>query len=379
MIAVCALILIAISVFAQTKKAEKDPALPAVSSEKIISYVRAKFGVSDNVVLAVDPFKSSEESGYLASAIEVGTGKDKKTNPFMVSKDGRTIVFGNLVPLSGEMAQAIEQQIRQANKLPANVKLSVGAFRASKFSGFEETTLSADDGGKKQAQPFFVTRDHHFLLIGSIFSLDIPPNVQALRTISVVNQPSQGPANAPVTIVEYADLECPTCARLHQLFEEDLVPKYGNKIRIVFKEFPLYQIHDWAVNGAVASQCVYEINPAAFVNFRSLVFQHQASITGANYRDALLQYASEAGVDSARLAGCLDTRASLPRVEASMHEGQALNVNQTPSCFINGRLVVAANPDDYYHAIDEALAARGVGSSGAGQGSLAAKPRKKSQ
>src|SRR5204863_2910817 len=131
-------------------------------------------------------------------------------------------VFGNLVPLSGELAPAIEQQVRQANKLPANVNLTISPFRASRFSGFEETMLTANDGGKQQASPFFVTRDHRFLLLGSIFNLDIPPNLQALRTISLTNQPSQGPANAPVTIVEYADLECPTCARLHQSFEEDL-------------------------------------------------------------------------------------------------------------------------------------------------------------
>jgi protein-disulfide isomerase len=379
-IVICVFILVAVSavIFAQTKKTAKDPAAPAVSSERIIRYVREKFGISDNVLLAVDPFKSSQESGYLASTIEVGTGKDKKTNPFMLSTDGRTIVFGNLVPLSGETAQAIAQQVRQSSKLPADVNLTVSPFRASKFAGFDQTTLTANGGGKQQTQPFFVTRDHRFLLMGSIFNLDISPNLQALRTISLANQPSQGPADAPVTIVEYADLECPTCARLQQLFEEDLVPKYGNKIRIVFKEFPLYQIHEWAVSGAVASQCVYEINPAAYVNFRSLVFQHQASITAANYRDALLQYGSEAGVDSAKLAGCLDTRASLPRVEASIHEGQALDVNQTPSCFINGRLVVAANPEDYYRAIDEALAARSVGASPAGQGSHTAKSRKKS-
>ena len=378
-IAVGSLVPIAISVVAQTKKTGKDPASPTVSTERIIRYVRDKFGVSDNVVLTVDPFKSSPESGLFSSAVEVGTGKDKKTNSFVVSKDGHTIIFGNLVPLSGTPAQAIEQQVRQSSKLPANVGLTVGALKASKFPGFDETTVTANDGRQQQVQPFYITHDHRFLVIGSIFDLDIPPHLQALRTISLTNQPSQGPANAPVTIVEYADLECPTCARLHQLIEEDLVPKYGNKIRVVFKDFPLYQIHDWAVNGAVASQCVYEINPGAFVNFRSLVFQHQASITGANSRDALIQYAGEAGVDGAKLAGCLDTHASLPRVEASIQEGQSLNVNQTPSCFINGRLVVAANPDAYYQAIDQALAARGVGSSGAGQGSHTSKARKKSQ
>jgi len=129
------LVPIAISVVAQTKKTGKDPASPTVSTERIIRYVRDKFGVSDNVVLTVDPFKSSPESGLFSSAVEVGTGKDKKTNSFVVSKDGHTIIFGNLVPLSGTPAQAIEQQVRQSSKLPANVGLTVGALKASKFPG----------------------------------------------------------------------------------------------------------------------------------------------------------------------------------------------------------------------------------------------------
>jgi protein-disulfide isomerase len=382
-IAAVGLILLAGSavVFGQAKKAARDPASPAISSEKIIRYVREKFGISDNVVLSVEPFKSSPAPGFLSSAIEVGEGKDKKTNAVAISKDGHTIVFGSLFALSGDTNQAIEQQIRTNMKLPATVSLTVGPFRVSKFPSLEETTVTANDGRSQQVQPFYVTKDRQFLVLGTVFDLDIPPRVQALRGLSLTNQASQGPASAPVTIVEFADLQCPTCARLHQLIEEDLVPKYGDKIRVIFKEFPLYQNkeHDWAVNGAVASQCVYEIHPVAFVNFRSLVFQHQGSVTGVNAREALIQYGEEAGVDGAKLAGCLDTHASLPRVEASLHEGQSLNVSSTPTCFINGRIVVGANPDDYYRAIDEALAARGLGTSRTGQAGQPPKTRKKSQ
>jgi len=366
-------------VFGQAKKAGKDPVSPAISSEKIIRYVREKFGISDNVALSLDPFKGSPAPGFLSSAIEVGEGKDKKTNAFTISKDGHTIVLGNLVALNGDTEKAIEQQIRQSSKLPAAVNLTVGPFRASKFPSLAETKIIANDGRSQQVQTFYLTKDRRFLVVGSVFDLDIPPRVEALRGISLTDQPSQGPVNAPVTIVEFADLECPTCARLHQLIEEDLVPKYGNKIRVIFKEFPLYQIHQWAVNGAVACQCVYEMNPGAYVSFRSLVFQHQGSITGANARDALIQYGGEAGVDGVRLAGCLDTHASLPRVEASLHEGQSLAITSTPTCFINGKVVVGSNADDYHRAIDEALAARGLGPSGTRQRSHPSKPRKKSQ
>jgi len=384
-IAAVGLILVAGSavVFGQAKKAAKDPASSAISSEKVIRYVREKFGVPDNVVMSVDPFKSSPDPTFLSSAIEEGQGKDKKTIPIAVSKDGHCVVVGefskNFLALNGNAEQAIEQGIRQAFKLDATAKLSVGPLHSSKFANLEQTTVTLYAGPQKQGREFFVTKNHRFLVVANLFDLDVSPRVEALRGISLTDQPSQGPADAPVTIVEFADLECPSCARLHQVIEEDLIPKYGNKIRIVFKDFPLYQIHDWAVNGAVASQCVYEINPEAYVNFRSLVFQHQGSITGANARGALIQYGGEAGVDGAKLAGCLDARATLPRVEASLREGQSLTISSTPTCFINGRTVVAADPAEYYRAIDEALAARGLGPSRTGQGSQPLKTRKKSQ
>ena len=97
------------------------------------------------------------------------------------------------------------------------------------------------------------------------------------RLINTKNQPSVGPSNAPVTIVEYADLECPRCAYFQKFLEEELIPRYGNKVRIVFKEFPL-TFHTWSTTGAVANECAYVIDPSKFLNYRTLIFGSQATI-----------------------------------------------------------------------------------------------------
>ena len=97
------------------------------------------------------------------------------------------------------------------------------------------------------------------------------PRDDIVRLISLKDQPAQGPASAPVTLVEYSDLECPVCAKLQEELENEIVPKYGDKLRVVFKEFPLVSIHDWALNGAIAAQCVYQIDPSKYVAFRSAV------------------------------------------------------------------------------------------------------------
>jgi protein-disulfide isomerase len=195
-----------------------------------------------------------------------------------------------------------------------------------------------------------------YLVTGSIFNLGGDPRQEVIRLISLQDQATQGPASAPVTLVEYSDLECPVCAHLHEELETDIVPKYGNKLRVVFKEFPLTTIHDWALTGAIAAQCTYQIDPSKYVAFRSVVYKNQERVTGEQARDMLLHYGAETGIDNLKLAACIDSQGSLSRVEANMREGEALGVGQTPTSFINGRTLVGAPPStDIYKLIDEAL------------------------
>jgi protein-disulfide isomerase len=257
---------------------------------------------------------------------------------------------------SSSTEEKISRYVRERFNIPATAKLEVSRLEAAPFADFYQTVISVDDGkNPKSAQKAFVTKDGHYLIFGNIYSLGADPATDVERTVSMADQPSVGPTDAPVTIVEYADLECPTCGMLQKLIEDNLIPKYGNKIRIVFKDFPLFQIHDWAMTAAIASQCSYEINPNAFYKYRSTIFANQSLINVANVRSLLLDFGERNGIDRLKLSTCIDSRASLGRVEADLREGNALSISSTPSCFINGKLVVGANPQDYYNAIDEAL------------------------
>ena len=200
-----------------------------------------------------------------------------------------------------------------------------------------------------------LTRDGKHLIVGELYNLAVDPKQQALRTISLQDEPTQGPADAPVTIVEYADLECPTCARMHEFLETQVLPRYGNKVRVVFKEFPL-PMHDWSLTAAIACQCAYEMNPASYVPLRTAIFRNQQLINITNLRDTVLSYGEQAGVDRVKLAGCLDAKSSLPRIQRDMAEAKRINVNQTPTLFINGRMMVGLPSEDaYFQAIDAAL------------------------
>jgi protein-disulfide isomerase len=347
-------VLIAGGVAKPKANASDDAAL----EEKISSYVRERFGIPDTVKVTATPLQSSNFPGFLASTITTTTddGKEPKNTNIFLTDDRHYLIVGFLFALSADPKGETVQHIREQFKIPEATSVTAGPFRRSAFPNLLATTVTFENGKQKQTQDFYITKDNRTLVLGSLFNLGLDLRREALRTIVTTNQPTQGPAHAPVTIVEYADLECPMCGRLHEFLEKELLPKYGDKVRVIFKEFPLVQIHDWALTAAIANECVYEIKPEAYAPYRSLIFQNQSGTNAANVRDALLGYADQVGVGRVRLAGCLDSKASLPRVDAGSREAKRLEIQSTPTCFINGRMLVGyPSADAYYKAVDAAL------------------------
>jgi protein-disulfide isomerase len=329
----------------------------AALNEKITSYIRQRYGFPDTVKVTATAFQPSSFPGFQASTLTTDDGKQaKKTTTIFLTDDRHHLIVGSLYALSGDPQSEIVQHVREQLNIPGAVSLTAGPFHDSDFPNFLATTVTAESGNRTQTQDFYVTKDNRTLILGDIFDLGQDLKREALRTIVTTNQPTQGPRHAPVTIVEYADLECPMCGRLHEFLEKDLLPKYGDKVRIIFKEFPLVQIHDWSLTAAIANECVYEIKPEAFAPYRSLIFQNQANTYSANLREVLLGYADQLGVDRLKLAGCLDSKASLARVDEGTREAKQLQIRSTPTCFINGRMVVGfPNAEAYYKTVDAAL------------------------
>jgi protein-disulfide isomerase len=328
--------------------------------DRIMRFVRERFGIAESVPMTAEPLRASAQNGFLETALTVGEGAQKRTQSVYLTKDRRFLVVGNLYTLGSDPKSEIAQHVRTQFKVPETTRLVVGPLRTSPFPNFQATTVTADDGKTQQTQEFFVTRDNRWLVLGTIFNLTADPRREALRAINTANQPSQGPTTAPVTVVQYSDLQCPSCARFHEFLEKELVPRYGGKVRVVFKEFPLVNIHEWSLAGSIAAQCVYQIDPASYVRYRSQIYQNQSSINGTNARDRLLTLGEQIGIDRLKLATCMDAKVTLARVEENYREGTKVGVQSTPTSFINGRMIVGLpSVEEFYKAVDEAL--RGAG------------------
>jgi len=172
------------------------------------------------------------------------------------------------------------------------------------------------------------------------------------------NNPSQGPSNAPVTITEFADFQCPYCARFAQQTLPLILSDYSDKVRFVFVNFPLTQIHQAAHKAAEAGECANE--QGAFWKYHDLLFQNQ----GALDVNSLKGYAAQIGLDTAKFNDCLDSGEMAGAVQADIEAGQealqeaGVTSIGVPAFLINGKPVIGAQPYDVFkQAIDEALAA----------------------
>jgi len=179
--------------------------------------------------------------------------------------------------------------------------------------------------------------------------------MDAPRTaIAVANDdPALGNANAPVTLVEYSDFQCPFCLRVMPTMKE-LRAKYGDKIRIVWKDFPLTQIHPQAFLAAQAGNCARD--QGKFWEYHDRLFANQQALQA----DALKKYAADAGLDATAFNACLDGSKFEARVEEALGAGARLGITSTPTVYVNGRLVNGAQPIEVFQAvIDEELARSG--------------------
>ncbi len=206
-----------------------------------------------------------------------------------------------------------------------------------------DVQISSPDG--QGAQRFFVTEDGKHAVVGDIIPFGKHPFQTArLELQKRANGPARGPANAPVLIVEFSDLQCPHCKEANPTIER-LVNEDPN-VRFISQNFPLPS-HNWAEKAAQYADCVGRASNAAYWKFVDGVFAAQEQITADNADEKLKGIADQSGVNGSDIAACAAKPETQARVEASVKLGKDLEVNSTPTIFVNGRPVgVAGNNYD---------------------------------
>lgn len=243
---------------------------------------------------------------------------------------------------NSELATKVESYVRFLFAWGPDYKVKLGPITPSLIPGLEQIPITVTYQGQNQAGTVYVTKDAHFMVRGEIRDMSKDPFADARSKIKLGDSPSLGPANAGLTVVEFSDFECPHCQEMYSILKT-VEPEFP-QVRFVYKNFPLEQIHPWAMTAALAGRCVYKQSSDAFMKYQDTIFTNQDAITADNAWDQVTQAAvSAGGITADALHSCMTAPETKAAVEADVAEGKSLNVESTPTFFINGRAFQAAD------------------------------------
>ncbi|MBB5344600.1 DsbA family protein [Tunturibacter empetritectus] len=267
--------------------------------------------------------------------------------------------------LSPELTRRVEVLIRSRASIPPAYVIQIGSRTRSEVPGFDKISVTfLADGKSSKPADFLLSTDGKTLAQFTRFDISQDPKL----LVSGDGRPSRGgPANAPVLIVGFDDLECPYCAKMHEQLFPALTERYKDQIHIVYRDFPLDQ-HPWAMRAAIDTNCVGAHSPIGYWNLVDYIHAHAGELGGpdkslAKANETLDTLARDEGkkqnLNAELLNACL-TKQDDTAIKASIKLGESLGVDSTPALFINGEKVEGAQPlEDVYRMIDSALIASG--------------------
>jgi len=270
--------------------------------------------------------------------------------------------------ITPEQSLRIERQVRVYYSIPASVKITLGPLHASEFPNYQALNINIDGNGKKQDYDFLISKDGTTLIRMTKLDLTKDPYAEKMKKINVDGRPARGNKDAKVVVVNYDDFQCPFCSKMHQTLFPELLKEYGDRVEFVYKDYPLAEIHPWATHAAVDANCLAAQNADAYWSFADYIHANQREISGEKSRDgefaALDRLAATQGqqhnLDAIKLQACIKAQ-NEDAIKASVHEGDSVGVEATPTLFVNGEeMDGAVSIADLRAVLDRALEQAGV-------------------
>ena len=243
--------------------------------------------------------------------------------------------------IPSEIHKHIEQQVRQYAQAPPDANIRLGELKSSEFSDFYSLPVTIRGAAGERTFEFLLSRDYKRLLYVKSFDLTQSPYEKAMRSIDLTGRPIRGSPEAAVTIVMYDDFQCPFCAEQYITLLNEVMNSYRGRVRVALKNFPLTESHPWAMDAAIAADCLASRSSDAYWAFADYVHTHQQAMTErwkqshVTFEELAAEQGAKVGLSDHDLHACVvahDTRA----IEKSLAEGHSLGANATPAMFING-------------------------------------------
>ncbi len=245
------------------------------------------------------------------------------------------------LPSQAQIERKVEAYLRNLFAWGPDFVLKLGPFADATAPDFYQVPVKVTHGEETTEGIIYVSKDGKFLIRGEIQDLGEDPFATERKQLHIEGNPSKGPADARVTVVEFSDFQCPHCRELYTTLKA-LEPLYP-QVRFVFKDCPLMQAHAWAMTAALASRCAYMSSPDTFWKLHDAIFDNQSLITVEDAYSQVIKFATDAGMSADQIRLCMSSPEAKAAVEANVADAQALRVTSTPTVFVNGRAITGAS------------------------------------
>ena len=236
----------------------------------------------------------------------------------------------------------VEAFLRNVYAWGSEFEVKVGPVKAAPASGFYEVPVSVGTNGQSDSAIVYVSKDGRYMFRGEIQDLNSDPVAATRQQLHLDGFASKGPADAKITLVEFADFECPVCRQFDVMLRTVL--QKSPEVRLVFKDFPIEQLHPWAMTAALAGRCALQASSDAFWKFHDSVYDNQDLISPENAYTKLKEIAEASGVKDEQFQTCMADPKTADIVHKSVDEAHSLQITGTPTTFVNGRRLVG--PDE---------------------------------
>lgn len=284
----------------------------------------------------------------IAVLLVASAAGQKKTPPPTPTLSTRPPAAASNALPSEETVNAFMQQMFGYD---SSVSWKVAEIRPSGMPDLAEVLIVITSPQGSASNRLFVSSDGKHAISGDVLPFGAKPFEEArLKLEKGVNGPARGPANAPVTIVEFTDMQCPHCKEASAGIEQ-LVAQEPNA-RFILQNFPIPG-HNWAEKAAGYVDCIGRASNDAVWKFVQKTFEDQTNITESNADEKLKAIATASGVNADETAVCAEKSDTKARIQASMALGKSVGVTGTPTLFINGRSLTGGAPTDVLKKIVE--------------------------
>ena len=268
-------------------------------------------------------------------------------------------------PQDLELNRRIQVLIRSQFNVPADIELTLGERTPSPFPGYLALPVTLSHANKKTVIDFLLSTDGTTLARLETFSIAKDRSF----SIDTTGRPVRGNPQAKVTVINFDDLQCPFCARMHETLFPPTIDRYQDKVKFIYKDNPLIELHPWAMHAAVDANCLAAQDGNAYWAYVDYLHRHTQEVDNrdgnltkifANLDRIARQQGSLAKVDAAPLEACL-AKQDNSQVMTSVKEAEALGLDGAPALFINGERFIGAQAQPLlWKVIDRALLAAGV-------------------